>query len=317
MNSFINRFKIPTLLGLSIIFLGIVAGVFLVLGQQTLFGKAAPSLTAQNVNLSNIDASSAVISWTTSSPTTGFITFGQNNLFEQTVLDDRDQNNPKLHLTHYVTIKNLTPATTYQYKIVSSRLISDTNKFQTVSTPISPNGFGPVIGSILDGNTPVNDGIVYLSISGAVTQSSLIKNSGNFIIPISVIRNSTLSDVYKPSDGDIAKLTIISDKGQVSVLFKLSLSGKLLPAIKLGQDVDLTIPVVSPTPSPTTISDLKTFDLNGDGKINAADYAIVLQNLGPLRSEASKNPKNKKADLNGDGVVDKKDLDLISKKINQ
>ncbi len=309
MVSFINKFKIPTLLGLSIILSGIVAGVLLVLTQQVFFGQAAPNLNPQNITVSNIDESSSVISWTTQSPTTGFITFGQNNPFEQTVLDDRDKDNPKLHSTHYVSLKNLTSKTTYLFKVVSSKITSDTNRFQTATVVNSQNGFGPIIGSALDDNTPLTEGIVYLSISNSLTQSTLIKNLGNFILPIASIRDSSLSDVYKPSQEDSVKLTVISDKGQASALFKLNPQGKILPPIKLGQDIDLTSPQLSPSPSSTT-SNLKVYDLNEDKLINAADYAIVLQNFG-------KNPKNIKADLNGDGVVDQKDLNLMQKQINQ
>lgn len=321
MIDFINKFKIPTFLGLGIIFLGIAAGLYLVLREQTFLSQAAPNLTPQNITFTNITEDSVVISWQTNSTTVSFISFGQGSPNEQTVLDGRDNNpapygaGPKPRLTHYVTLKNLLPKTDYQFKIISGKITSDILKFTTATPASTQTGFTPIIGSVLDGNTPLNDGVAYLSIPDAVTQSALIKTSGNFLIPISHIRKADLSDVYPLSEGVIAKLTIISDKGDAGILFKLQASSPPLPPISLGQNVDLTTLEQTPQPNPI-IKDLDKYDLNSDGKINAADNAIILQNFGPLR-QASKNPKEKRADLNEDGVVDQKDLDLMSKQINQ
>lgn len=317
MISFIDKFKIPTLLGLAIIISGIAAGVFLVLKDQTFFTKASPNLAPQNVTLTNIEDTQLTISWQTTAPITSFVTFGQAFPNLTTVLDDRDLNVPKSHSTHYVTIKSLQPQTSYQFKIVSGKISSDVFKVTTAAPATTQSGLRPIIGSVLDNNQPLEDGIAYLSLSGAVVQSALVKNLGNFLIPLSLTRKADLSDVYQPSEDEMTKITIISDYGEASAIFKLQSSGKLLPPLKLGQNVDLTSLDISTTVANPTREELKKFDLNNDGSINVNDYAILLQNFGPLRSEASKSPKNKATDLNSDGVVDQKDLDLMAKKINQ
>ncbi|TSC87556.1 MAG: Uncharacterized protein G01um10147_534 [Microgenomates group bacterium Gr01-1014_7] len=300
MKNFINKFKIPTLLGLGIIIIGIGAGVFLTLKEQSFISKASPDSTPQNITLSNISDDSINISWQTSAPTVSFISFGQSNPDEQTILDERDTGSPKPHTMHYVTIKNLLPKTTYQYKIITSKISTETLKFTTAAPLFAQTGFQPIIGSVLDNNTPVDEAIVYLSIADATTESALAKNSGNFLIPISQLRKADLSDSFPLTDAAIAKLTIISGKGQASALFKLEDAKEGLPPISLGADLDLT----------TSNYDTSKYDLNGDGKINAADNAIILQNFGP-------NLKDKRADLNKDGVVDQEDLDLMAKQINQ
>ncbi len=297
MNNFFNRLKIPTLLGISVITLGIVAGVFLTLRGQSFISKASPDKLPQNITLSNISDDSITISWQTSAPITSFVTLGINSPDDQTVLDDRDTN-PKPHLVHYVTIKNLLPKTTYQYKVISGKISSETLRFTTASPISSQIGFRPIIGSVLNENKPLDEGVVYLSIADAGTESSLVKDSGNFIIPISQIRKADLSDSFPLSKDTTAKLTIVSGSGEASALFRLKDSEAGLPSINLGDNLDLT---TVPTPQ---------YDLNEDGKINATDNAILLQNFG-------KNPTNKKTDLNSDGVVDQKDLDLMSKQINQ
>lgn len=300
-----NEHKIPTLLGLGIIFFGISAGVYLVLREQIFLSQAAPNVTPQSITFTSITDDSAVVSWQTPIPVLSLISFGQENFQEQTNLDDRDSNQPaggpKAHLTHYTTLKNLLPQTSYQLKIISGKVNSDILKLKTSRPLTSQTGFTPIIGYVLDGNTPLSDGIAYLSISGANSQSALIKEGGHFLIPISQIRKDDLSDIFPATEDTIAKLTIVSDKGSVNALFKLKTTLKPLPPLKLGQDVDLTTP---------STNELISYDLNSDGKINATDNAILLQNFG-------KNPKNPKADLNRDGVVDQKDLDLMAKQINQ
>lgn len=311
----INKFKIPTILGLGIIVMGIITGVYLTVREQVIISRASPNIAPQNITLSNIFDDSITISWQTQTPVSSFITYGVANPTDLTALDDRDSNppagGPNPYSVHFVTIKNLLPKTTYQYKIVSGKNSSETNQFTTASPINQQVSFNPIIGSIIDGDKPLNSGIVYLSIADAATLSSVVKNSGNFLIPLANIRKKDLSGSFPLNEDTLIKLTIVSEKGQTIAIFKLKDSETGLPTIKLGTDLDLTnSPVPSPAsfPAPTPVSN--KFDLNGDGKINAADNAIILQNIG-------KKPKDLRADLNGDGVVDKKDLDLMAKQINQ
>lgn len=307
MKDFLSRLKIPTILGLGVIVSGIAAGVFLTLKEQTIISQASPDITPQNITVSNLSDDSATISWQTSVAVPSFLTYGVTSPSEQTVLDERDTTTTKSHLVHYFTLKNLLPKTSYQYKIVSGKSFSETGNFTTAGPLSDQTGFRPIIGSVVEGNKPLDEGIAYLSIADAAIQSSLIKSSGNFLIPISQIRKSDLSQTFNLTGDTIVKLTIVSANQQTNALFRLKDAYEQLPPITAGQDLDLT--TLIPTPSPLE-NDFAKFDLNGDGKINAADNSIVLQNFG-------KNPKEKRADLNSDGVVDQKDLDLISKKIGE
>ncbi|MBI4035591.1 fibronectin type III domain-containing protein [Candidatus Daviesbacteria bacterium] len=307
MISFINKFKIPTLLGLSIIFLGLFSGVYLVLKEQIFFSKAASDATAQNITLTNITEDSATISWQTNSPTSSFITFGQDNPNQSTSLDDRDNDSvnntgPTARLFHYVTLKNLLPKTIYQFKIISGKTISAVNKFQTAGPTNNVSPFAPVIGSILDETTSLNNGIIYLSIGEAITQSSLVKSGGNFLLPLSRVRKADLSDLYQITEGEAAKLTIYTDKGQTTVLFKLKANTPPLPTIRLGENLDLT----------NEKEPAGKYDLNNDGIVNSADYAILSSCLGkePTDMLAGDKPCSK-ADINTDGSIDNKDQNLM------
>lgn len=313
MTGFINKFRIPTLLGLGLVIIGIVSGVYLTLREQTFLSQASPNLTPKNITLTNMTEDEVVISWQTNSPTASFVTFGQRSPAEQTVLDDRDKNSanakPTPRLSHYVTLKNLLPETDYQFKIVSGKIASDIQKFKTAKPLNTQTGFTPIIGSVLDGDKPAEEGIVYLSIPEAITQSALIKQGGNFLIPLSEIRRADLSDAFNLRENVASKLTIKSNKDDTSVLFKLKAESLPLPPINLGQDIDLTTLEETPSPTPSA-NDLEKYDLNGDGKLNAADNAIILKNFG-------NSPKDEKADLNGDGKVNQQDLDLMSQKLTE
>lgn len=296
----LNKFKIPTLVGLGVILAGITAGVILVIRDQEFFAKASPDLAPQNITISNIGESEVTISWQTSAPAVSFVTFGLKGAKEQIVLDDRDTKTPSVHSLHYATIKNLKPQISYRFTVISNKLSSDTLEFKTASSQSFQNGFGPIIGTVFDGDEPISEGIAYLSIPNAATQSAIVKNMGGFLIPISLMYKGDLSDTYQTNEEDVAKLTVIAPNGRATALFKIKAEGVELSPINLGENIDLTIQ--------SEVSEAEKYDLNGDLLINSIDYSMVLQNFG-------KSPKNQRADFNSDGVVDQNDLDLLNDKI--
>lgn len=303
MKNFLNKFKIPTALGLSIIFLGLASGVFLILREQIFLSRATPDLIPQNITYSNITNSSVVVSWKTDSPASSFVSLISGGE-QQTIPDDRDSS-PEPHLVHYVTIKKLLPETHYQFKIISGKNTSELLQFETSEPLTSQSEFTPVIGSVLTNDTPLDEGIVYLSLSGAVVQSTLIKKGGNFLIPVSQIAKDDLSGTFSLTSDTPAKLTVRSGQGESNIQFNLKANLPPLPPIQLGHNVDLTTPLETPLP---TAPALDKYDLNGDGKINSVDNSVILQNFG-------KKSNNNNADLNEDGIINQKDLDLMLQNI--
>lgn len=301
MISFLSKIRIPTLAGLTVIILGMAAGVYLTLRGQTIISQASPELTPKNIKITNIEDVSTSISWITDVETTGFVLYSYAGNPEQVSIDDTDNQAPSDKLLHHVSLKNLTPETTYQLKIVSGKLTSAPLQFTTAKEVDTQTEFKPIIGTVQDADQFLKSGLVYLETPGAVTQSVVIKSPGNFILPLSKIRTDDLSDIFKNKETE-AILTIVTER-QTSATARL-IPGKVSGPIGLlviGQNLDLTIPIASP-------SVLIKFDLNSDGIINASDHSIVLTNLG-------KKPKVPAADLNEDGIVDKKDLDIISSEI--
>lgn len=308
MTDFFNKLKIPTIFGLSIIVIGIAVGVFLTLREQIFISQATPNATAENITISNISDNEAVVSWQTAIPTLSFLTYGTKNPTEITQLNDSDVmlEKPTPRLFHYVTIKNLLPSTIYQFKVISGQSASKTQEFKTATPVDSRSNSKPVIGTLSGKGTPATEGIIYLSIADAIIQSTVIKQSGNFLIPTSNIKSADLTSNIEISESTIGKLSIISSGKQTNVVFKFKNTDQPLPPIRIGEDLDLTDK--TSLNSKNSVIDLDKYDLNNDGIINSADNSIILQNQG-------KNPKYKAADINMDGIVDKKDSDLMSQKI--
>ena len=292
----IFKFRIPTILGLGVIVIGLGVGVYLTLQNQIILTKAAPQIKPENIFVSNIEETSVTISWTTQQKAIGLVKFGLAEVDEEVVLDTRDTKGPTARSLHYATISNLVPQTTYQYKIVSGKFESVPTQFTTAKQLI-PNNLKPITGSVLDENQPLSDGLVYLKIPDKEVLSTTIKSLGNFIIPLTFlsIQNNTS-----------AKLEIISEDGRVaSATINLINEGPIGP-LRLGQDLDLSKQIIKASIN-------SQYDLNNDGVVNTSDYAIAVKNLNLSTSKLT----DKRVDINGDGIVDKKDTDLILSEIQK
>lgn len=252
------RIRIPTLFGLFVLLTGLISGVYLTMQNQTFSSRAATETTPKLITVTNIEDQSASISWQTQQAAPGFINFSGGSL-EQTALDDRDQNVPTSRMIHHATLTGLIPETSYQFKVVSGKSTSEMREFTTAKTGTS-NGAKPVIGSVLNSNDPLSEGVVYLLIDGTVTQSTVIKNLGNFVIPLANIRTSDLSSIPALALGSHAKIQVVSeDNKKASATFIIKDDILPLP-LKIGQDLDLT----------NTLG-VSTGGKNKDGVINSFD----------------------------------------------
>ncbi|MDO8618495.1 MAG: fibronectin type III domain-containing protein [Candidatus Daviesbacteria bacterium] len=302
--SLFTNLRIPTFLGLGILLLGLGAGVFLVVQNQTLISLASPAQEPTNITIASITDQSVAISWQTTSPVTGFLNFGPGGNLNQTALDVRDTTETSTRTDHYVLINNLVPQTSYQFKIISGKLTSPPQKFTTAQSASSQNSLPPIIGSVLDGINPINEGVVYLNITGGATQSAPISTLGSFTITLTEVYKDDLSDILPLSENTLVTLKIISG-GKISTsTLTLKIAQTPLPPIKLGGDVVFTTPAPTPTPQPPT----NIYDLNNDSQVNSSDYAIAIKNLG-------KKIKTIRKDLNIEDIIDQKYLDAMIQKI--
>lgn len=286
------KIRFPTLLGLGIIILGMGAGVYLVRINQNVVTKASLSSRPDNVLVVNLTDRSATITWNTKEPTTGAVRLIMSPAKPRTVLDDRDiLSSPQIkpYENHFVSLNNLLPQTTYQYQIISNA--TELKDIVSFTTPPSSeqSTAAPLIGSVPQ-LTENPDAIAYLDIPGSPTQAALVTSFGSFTIPLTQV--SIL-------DSSEAKLKVVSPLGEAKATIALTNLLSPIPPLKIGEDITITAPTPEKTP------DLKSrYDLNGDGRINSNDEAILKNNFGL----GFQNPK---ADIDGTGQVDEKDLELL------
>lgn len=302
--------KIPTLLGMGVLLIGLAGGVYLVTQNQSLKSKAAISASPKNVNVINITDNSAAIFWQTDEPTIGYIQAGHVQQLNLNFRDDRDSGPPQAHKLHFVTLSNLTPETTYNYQIYSGAIVysPQPDSFKT-STQLPILGWSSLVGTVIDANNQaIDEAIISLNLTGAQKLATIAKGGGNFILPLSSLKTTDLTNSF-PTDKSpyTAKLEITGTaKNATATIFIPSQDIALAPII-LGTNVDLTQNNQSASTQltvATSSAEINKYDLNSDGVINYADLSIMLQNFG-------KTPNNPKADINGDGVVDQKDANLL------
>lgn len=304
-----SEIRIPTLLGLGLLLVGLGAGVFLVTQNRflNLTTKAGGSQLPKNITVTSISSTQASIYWQSDEETATFIQAGPSPLLGLTFRDDRDPQTPLPHRLHFMTIKNLNPATTYYYKITSGGAAYPSGiplSFKTASA-LASSELSPLIGTVLDSNSrPVKEALVTLDIPGAQGLAAVTKAGGNFILPLNEIHTADLGQGFAVDPAGVSvKLTVSNPQGSSHITFILPFQEITLPPIILGQDLDLT-PV--PTPAQAIFA---PEDLNRDKVVNSFDLAI-------LRKSFGQNPVSKQADLNHDGVVNQKDLDILNQVIS-
>jgi hypothetical protein len=179
------------------------------------FASADTSIVPDEVIISNVSDTSATISWVTQAETTGLVNYGsQVDNYTLVGKDTKDSSSAESYKTHYVTIKNLSPNTTYYFEITSGagtfqngenpysfKTLVDT---ESLSTPDS------IIGSI---STSITEGIVYAHASNGSSVSTPISvriTSSNFALVKANFKDANTGEVYDLSNADI--LISVTDK---------------------------------------------------------------------------------------------------------
>lgn len=181
-----NRKKLPTILGVIILVIGVVAGVFLI-NSKTIFKIGANiASTPNNVRFSNITDSEATITWNTDIESKGFVKWGSTQSgLSKVALDVNDKNS----FVHSTTITGMKPASTIYFKINSDGDDYDNAgipwQFTTNTTKTTKLENLIATGIILqaDGSTPAT-AIISLNVNGTIL-TAITSIEGTFIIPVS------------------------------------------------------------------------------------------------------------------------------------
>ena len=262
-----KEFTLPTLLGLFIALGGLVAGIWLVRGQLRGSLQASPEESPQKVTVTNVGDTTATISWITDKAVSGYIKFGeQGRALNSSVSDQRDQRKGEVenYFTHYMQIQGLKPQTKYQFKIGTGKGVYNYDgkpyEFSTAGVLSTEPAADVAYGQAVTSNGEAAEGaIIYLQIPGAVTQSTIVKASGAWVIPLSKTRAATLEDIA-PYDISTTQLELRVEAGPMGSARMSLTTDKDSPAPQLVISSDETETAVQ-TPA-TPGSEKKTSKLS-------------------------------------------------------
>lgn len=244
--------RIPTLLGIGLIILGVVFTNVVVKNQTNLNSKASNSEEPQNIKVTNLSDDSFTITYQTDAAVTGSVNYGKNKELGNTELDDLDKEKGEFSPKniHSITVKKLAPGTKYYLAIVSGQKTFLNNGIPfTISTAsgISSPSLSQmtVQGKILlpDGNPPA-EALVYLNTESSQLFSSLTAKDGRFNFSLKLLRSSDLSSYIETNDNTVLKLVAISNSLKSTVLASGNQANSI-PTTTLSNDYDFTNKSVS------------------------------------------------------------------------
>jgi len=213
--------QIPTILGVGVLVIALVIGTiaFTMQGGPSVFAPRASSQeTPKKIKVTNVADTSFTVSFFTDAKTAGFVKYGtEEKSLKSQASDDRDQLTGSIssYNLHHITIRGLTPATTYYYVLGtgSNRETFDNNgvafKIITAKKAGSPPAAKTAYGTVLEASGgPAEGAVVYLTVDGVGDMSSLVKNSGSWAIPLSTARTTDGSGFAKFSDDQVMTIMV-------------------------------------------------------------------------------------------------------------
>lgn len=206
-----KEIKMPFFIFLVII---ILTGIFIwrFFSNTPISSRASKKLLAR-VEIANLSQNQASIYWQTSEKEVGWIIFGQSEKkIDQIFFDERDTKEKRnSYLNHLVILRNLKPGQQYYFKIISNNQLIDNNgqpyTFQTVNDQYLSSNLKPAYGRVLGvDNQLINQGVVLLNLKNAYPLATLIKTTGEWMIPLNNVVDKATN-----------KLRIIESKEKVEI----------------------------------------------------------------------------------------------------
>ncbi len=288
--------KIPVFAAIFLTLVGLAGGVFLINKGQDYFSRASSENFPQQVKITNIDSSSFVVSWITDTQASGKILYGENPSTDETKKDIRDEgkNEAGNYKTHYVLLDNLKINTKYYFKISSfNKIYTQAGKPYEVTTalekalPASDIAQGRVL---TPQGAPGVGAIVYLSLSGAVTQASLVEENGYWMILLSKTRTDDLQNYLNYDRSAQVEEILVQAGGQTASAILATGNDNPAPDIILGQSYDFIKNPNVPTPTITINSNVfPTGTLNSAGfeSLGQTEEVVIVY---PSEEENVNNP---------------------------
>jgi len=236
--------RFPTLVGVSLIVVGIILTTYLAeIGVIPIIG-AAPGDNPKNIRVTNVSNSSFTVTYTTDQSVVGTVSV-LNGAPSQLFIDDRDGQSPLPHFLHTITLKNLPAKTTISYSILSgkSTYLNQSSPFtQTTADKISqsPSDSPPITGKTveIDGSIPP-ESLVYITTDGGQNISTYSNSQGLYATNL-FIRSSNFSSAIQFQDKTKLQLLALGPNGRQSQVILFAKSSNPVPTITLSQNYDFT-----------------------------------------------------------------------------
>jgi len=258
-----------------VLVMGVAVGVVFIQKQQSVQVTASPELTPRNITISNIQSDSFTVSWTTDAPTLGFIVWGTGN----SPSSPSQEIGEGQKTAHTVKVKNLQPETDYSFRINSGGGFygDGTNPWLVATGPelTLPTSSKVISGTIeTQSGDPQTQAIVTVSSSKISPLSTITTSSGNWVIPLSLARESDLNSYAKFNSDDLIVNVLAGTTDKATAIINSSYSGSL-PTIVIGHAHDFTNLSLAYTDA-TLRSEL---DLPSEDVLGTTDSSVTLESV--------------------------------------
>jgi hypothetical protein len=234
-----KRRTIPTIIGISIVFLGVVLGVFATQYKTFFRTSASNDTTPQGVRITNVFDNSFTVSWVTTKPATGALEWGVTSLGEQIALEDQSL----LKEVHSITLSNLNANTTYYFKIRSGGELIDNNgiPWQVKTGPsLQTNTKNNVTaGTVLtQSGQPAANVLVYVTAGNMAPLSVKTSSNGSWILPLGSARTTDNSSYAAIEKTTLLNIFVQGGSAGISTAQSFVSTSNPTPPITLGQTYD-------------------------------------------------------------------------------
>jgi len=238
-----NKSTIPLPLAIFVIFIITIffANIF---HKQSLSSKATKKLL-KRLEITNLNPNQATVVWETEGKTTGYILYGENSQkLTLIALDERDTANNKNKFSfHYVNLKNLSPQKKYFFVIMSDNQVikkyeNEPFSFYTPGDKLQNKTPTLIYGKVFkETNVSLANAIVFLNLKDYYSLSSFTKETGEFLIPLSVVYSLKDLKPKLPSVEEKVLIEIISEEGlKTKVEGKISQLSPIPQPLFIGKD---------------------------------------------------------------------------------
>ena len=237
--------RIPTVLGILFVALGIPLTILLLKNQTVFESRALDSQEPKNIRITNISDQSFTITYLTEFPSTGSISYGLDKQLGESELDDLDKEkgsfSPKK--IHSISIKKLTPATKYYLTIISgsNTFLNNNVPFEVTTGPIISSASAAeqtIKGKVVlpDDNAP-SETLVYLNAENSQLLSTVTAGDGKFSFSLKGLRTNDFSSYFNVNENTVFKIS--ATNGSLISTASASLNQtNSIPTITLSNNYD-------------------------------------------------------------------------------